>query len=230
MSAAGQLAWAAADAYLFDIDGTLLNVRDATHLHAFHAAVQSVFGVDSHIDGVPIHGSTDVAILRAVLRRRGLRDCDFEPRLPQAVAAMCAEVRAKAAALRPEVCPAIPALLERLRDRGKLLGVVSGNLETIGWLKIEAAGLRPWFAFGCFSGAVEQREDIFRQGIAEVRRRLGGAATVCVVGDTPSDVLAARATGVSIIAVATGIFGVDQLRPCQPDVCVSGCSELLGYL
>ena len=228
MKAAIKPAWASADAYLFDIDGTLVNVRDGTHYHAFHGAVQSVFGVDSDIDGVPVHGSTDIAILRAVLRRQGLRDCDFESRLPEAVAAMCAEVQAKAAALRPEICPAIPELLERLRAKGKLLGVVSGNLETIGWLKLEVAGLRPRFAFGCFSDRLEEREQIFRQGIAEVQNRLGAAATTCVVGDTPSDISAAQAAGIPVIAVATGIFGAERLRACQPDVCVPCCSDLLA--
>src|SRR5437870_3017695 len=43
--------WKAADAYLFDIDGTLLNSRDAVHYHAFHHAVERVFGLDFRIDG-----------------------------------------------------------------------------------------------------------------------------------------------------------------------------------
>jgi phosphoglycolate phosphatase-like HAD superfamily hydrolase len=230
VSASNKPAWAVADAYVFDIDGTLLNVHDGTHYNAFHGAVQSVFGVDSNIDGLAVHGSTDIAILRAVLRREGLRDSDFEPRLPAAVAAMCADVRARASDLRPEICPSIPAILERLRRRGKLLGVASGNLETIGWLKLEAAGLRPVFAFGCFSDQREEREEIFREAMAEVRRRLGAAATGCAVGDTPSDIRAARAAGMSVIAVATGTFTLAQLREFQPDACVSCCTDLLSCL
>src|SRR5690349_15360578 len=57
--------WTAFDCYLFDIDGTLLNSRDAVHYHAFHRAVQTVFGLDFRLDGVPVHGNTDVGILRA---------------------------------------------------------------------------------------------------------------------------------------------------------------------
>ena len=67
-----------ADAYLFDIDGTLLNSRDGVHYHAFHAAVREVYGIDSSIDGVPVHGNTDLGILRAVARRAGLSDTEFE--------------------------------------------------------------------------------------------------------------------------------------------------------
>ena len=56
--------WTAFDCYLFDIDGTLLNSRDAVHYYAFHRAVQTVFGLDFRLDGVPVHGNTDVGILR----------------------------------------------------------------------------------------------------------------------------------------------------------------------
>ena len=38
-------AWDAFDAYLFDIDRTLINCTDATHYFAFHNAVEKVFGV-----------------------------------------------------------------------------------------------------------------------------------------------------------------------------------------
>jgi phosphoglycolate phosphatase-like HAD superfamily hydrolase len=222
--------WATADAYLFDIDGTLLNARDGIQYNAFHHAVQKIFGVDSHIDGVPVHGSTDVAILRAVLRREGLKDADFEARLPEAVAYMSSEVRAGASGICAELCPSVRELLELLRDRGKLLGVASGNLEAIGWAKLEVAGLHPFFQFGCFSDHHELREDIFRQGVAEVRQRSGPAATVCVVGDTPADIRAAQTVGIPIIALATGVFPAEQLHELHPDACFSCVTELLPLL
>ncbi|MFB3814427.1 MAG: HAD family hydrolase [Terriglobales bacterium] len=226
-AATAQPRWATADAYLFDIDGTLLNARDGVHYHAFHHAVQNIFGVKSHIDGVSVHGNTDIGILRAVLRREGVSDAQFESRLPEAIAHMSAEVRRNAAEIEPEVCPSIRELLLKLREAGKLLGVVSGNLEPIGWTKLERAGLREFFAFGSFSDRNELREDIFRHGVWEVRQRLGNDAQVCIVGDTPSDVGAAQRLGLPVIAVATGIYAVDALRVLDPDVCVACCTELL---
>ncbi len=219
--------WRDADAYLFDIDGTLLNTLDGTHYHAFHNAVQAVYGVDSHIDGVPVHGNTDIGILRAVLRREGVSDAVFEERLPSALEHMCSEVARKAANIRAELCPSVVELLETLRSAGKLLGVVSGNLEPIGWAKLKAAGLRDFFAFGSFSDRNEQRVEIFRHGIQEARRRLGAQAFVCIVGDTPADVLAAQSLGAPVIAVATGIFQVEDLRPLHPDLCAACCTDLL---
>jgi hypothetical protein len=49
-----------------------------------------------------------------------------------------------------DVCSGIPEILNLLHTAGKLIGVASGNLETVGWQKIEASGLRRFFIFGCF--------------------------------------------------------------------------------
>ncbi len=216
----------AADAYLFDIDGTLLNSRDGVHYNAFHAAVREVYGIDSKIDGVPVHGNTDPGILRAVARRAGLSDAEFERKLPAAIACMCADAARHAHGMNPELCPAIAGVLAALHARGKLLGMVSGNLESIGWQKLEAAGIRQFFAFGSFSNQRELRQDIFRHGLEEVWRRLGTGARACFVGDTPSDIEAARGVGSPILAVATGIFTRADLLAHQPDRCVGCCSEL----
>jgi phosphoglycolate phosphatase len=218
-----------ADAYLFDIDGTLLNTRDGVHYYAFRNALRVLFGIEGSIDGVPVHGNTDLGILRAVLTRAGIASEEFERKLPELIRHMCDEVCRHAAEIRVELCPSIRELLESLHRGGKLLGVVSGNLEPIGWAKIEAAGLRPYFAFGSFSDQREQREEIFLHGIAEARQRLGADARVCIVGDTPSDIAAARAAGAPIVAVATGIFPREQLCGLAPDLCVGCCTELLRH-
>lgn len=225
---ATQFDWRAGDAYLFDIDGTLLNSRDGVHYNAFHRAVREVFGVNSKIDGVPVHGNTDIGILRAVLERERVSQRDFEAKLPKMLELMCSEVQQKAAELRPALCPAIEEFLRTLHADGKLLGVVSGNLEPIGWAKISAAGLRQYFSFGSFSDRNELREDIFRYGIDEARRQLGPHAAVFVVGDTPADIAAACKVNAPVIAVATGIYSLEDLRKHNPDACVSCCSELLG--
>ena len=220
-------AWATADAYLFDIDGTLLNGRDAVQYFAFRHAVRETFGLDATIDGVLVHGNTDVGILRAVLRREGVQDTEFDARLPQLVSAMCHHVQRNQADIDVDICPSIPGLLERLRDAGKILGVASGNLETIGWAKIQAAGLRDFFRFGAFSDRQELRENIFRDGIQKARAIAGENATVMVVGDTPSDIQAAKRAGVPVVSVATGKFSREELSALGPDLCVACCTELL---
>jgi beta-phosphoglucomutase-like phosphatase (HAD superfamily) len=64
--------WKDADAYLFDIDGTLLLSPDRTHRYALQRAMLDVYGVETTIDGIAYHGKTDPGILRAALERAGI--------------------------------------------------------------------------------------------------------------------------------------------------------------
>jgi phosphoglycolate phosphatase len=218
--------WMKSDAFLFDIDGTLLSSRDRVHYNALNRALQEGYGVDTTIAGVAYHGKTDVGILRAALERVGVSREVFEANLSQALTVVCREVAKNAAALTPHVFEGIPELLEKLQAESKLLGLASGNLEEVGWHKVKAAGLADYFSFGCFSDSHEHRADIFRFAVAETRRRLGPEAKICFIGDTPEDIKAARVAKAHVIAVCTGIFKAEELLPLAPDLCVSCCSEL----
>ncbi len=217
-----------ADAYVFDIDGTLLVTRDLVHWNALHQAMLEAYGVDTSIEGIPYHGMTDLSILRATLAREGIQDGAFEAALPKALEVVCREVDTNRAQIRPQVCPGIPTLLKSLSAQGHLMGVASGNLESVGWHKIEAAGLREYFAFGYYSDRCETRVGIFQNAVNHVKRELGASATTCFVGDTPADVRAAREIGAQIVAVASGTFGMEELKACGPDLCLKHCEELLG--
>jgi phosphoglycolate phosphatase-like HAD superfamily hydrolase len=158
-----------------------------------------------------------------------LQDLAINKHLPQIVATMCAEVQQNREQLNPELCPSILELLMHLQTRGKLLGAASGNLKTVGWLKLEKAGLRPLFAFGSFSFPRELRAEIFQHGIDLARQQLGNHASVTVVGDTPSDINAARTVGVPVIAIATGIYSFSQLQTHGPDACFACGTDLLAF-
>lgn len=220
--------WMGSDAYLFDIDGTLLRNRDRVHYDALNRALREVYGTDATIAGVAFHGMTDVGILRAALERVEIGSQEFESRLPAALACVREHVAEHAGALDPLVCNAIPEVLEMLHRSGKLVGVASGNLEAVGWHKIEATGLRRYFRFGVFCDDHEQRVQVFARGIAEVRTRLGDGATACFVGDTPQDIVAAQQAGGRIISVCTGIYKREELEPLGPDFCISSCADLLS--
>jgi phosphoglycolate phosphatase len=220
--------WRSFGAYLFDIDGTLVNARGGVHYNAFHTALREVYGCEGRIDDVPVHGNTDPGILRAALEQHGKLTCDFEARLPAARDIMCAEVKKKAVNMDVQLCPSIPDLLADLQSQGKLLGVVTGNLESIGWLKLEAAGVRQYFDFGCFSDHREKREDIFLAAVEKARELRGPETSVCFVGDTPNDIRAAASLGLPLIAVATGIYLAEELRRHNPTLCVGSCTDLLG--
>jgi phosphoglycolate phosphatase-like HAD superfamily hydrolase len=109
-----------------------------------------------------------------------------------------------------------------------LLGVATGNLEAIGWIKIEEAGLREWFRFGGFSDHFPIRAELIGHAARKARELAGALRQVCVVGDTPNDIKAARAKSLAVIAVATGRFSFDELLALQPEVCASSLADLLA--
>jgi phosphoglycolate phosphatase-like HAD superfamily hydrolase len=219
--------WRNADAYLFDIDGTLLLSPDRTHRYALHRALLDVYGVETTIDGIGYHGKTDPGILRAALERLAIPTAVINAKMSAALEVVRQDATQKADRFLPNVLPGIRDLVMLLKESGKLLGVCSGNLEVVAWLKLRAAQLAEVFEFGCFADDCELRVDVFRKGMQEVAKRLGPAATVCFLGDTPEDVLAAQGAGGRIIAVGTGVFKVEDLAAHGPDAAVLTCAELL---
>lgn len=215
------------DAYLFDIDGTLLNCTDAVHYFAFCDTLTTLAGRPMNLDGVVAHGNTDTGILRDALRAAGLPEVQWRPRLPDACLALSAHVAAHKAELCAVALPSAARVLSYLRSRPALVGVATGNLAAIGRAKLANAGLPSEFAIEGFSDGFEVRGDIIANALARARA-LGGATTsVCVVGDTPADIQAARVNGLDVIAVATGVYSLEELRAHQPTVCVSTLSELM---
>ena len=220
--------WQSCDAYLFDIDGTILRSRDRVHYNAMNRAMLDVYGKDTTIARVAYHGMTDLGIMRAALALEGITSEEFDSKLPQALDCIRQDVERNLASLNPQVCDNIPQTLKTLEDSGKLLGVASGNLESVGWHKIRATGLRDHFLFGAFADRHEQRAEVFAHGTEQVRSRLGSQASICFFGDTPEDIRAAQKVGAHIVSVCTGVYKREDLAPLLPDVCIQSCAELLN--
>jgi phosphoglycolate phosphatase len=219
--------WQSFDAYLFDIDGTLLHSRDWVHYNAFHTALQRVYHCDGRIDNVPVQGNTDPGILRAAAKLCGIEGDRFQAPLGEALTLMGDEVERNAADLRPELCASIRELLNALHADGKLMGVCTGNLERIGWAKLKAANVRDRFSVGGFSDQHEFRHDIFRDAMEQAAAHIGSEGKVCFIGDTPNDIIAAHKLGMPVLAVATGIYKLAELQQHNPTHCLPCVTELL---
>lgn len=221
-------AWDRQDAYLFDIDGTLLRSRDRIHFDSVASSVKRVTGCEVTLAGVVVHGNTDTAIVREACRLSGISADDLEPQIAAILEAMGQEVASRREDLDLVLMPGVKAALSHLARRGALLGVATGNLEMIGWIKIEEAGLREWFRFGGFSDHFPVRAELIGSAARKARDLAGATARVCVVGDTPRDLEAARANGLPAIAVATGHYSFEALLAHEPEVCTTSLADLLA--
>src|SRR5215469_18252589 len=97
--------WKEADAYLFDIDGTLLLSPDRTHRYALHRALLEVFGVETTIDGIAYHGKTDPGILRAALTRLGISAATVDAKMAEALEVVRRDASEKVDRIKPNVLP-----------------------------------------------------------------------------------------------------------------------------
>jgi phosphoglycolate phosphatase len=224
-------AWDAQDAYLFDIDGTLLRSRDRIHFNSFAESARKAAGFEISLSGIVLHGGTDLSILHEAFALARIPREAWEPQQEAILDAMRQTISERRGELQMWTMPGVHETLRHLAAKGAMLGLATGNLEMIGWTKVEEVGLREWFRFGGFSDRYAIRAEMVASAAAQARKLLGknaeDAASICVVGDTPRDIEAARANALPVIAVATGMYGFDDLAAMEPDVCATSLAALL---
>jgi phosphoglycolate phosphatase-like HAD superfamily hydrolase len=215
----------------FDIDGTLVqSLANEMHRAAFSDAMRVVCGIDTHIDRVPHQGSTDALILLELQLIHGIERDRAMSNLPALKTAMIASARERAGAVGVELLPGVPDALRALAaEEDVLIGLVTGNLSEIAWLKMDFVGLSGFFSeprfggFGsdyCGGEATDAGRAADRTQLIHIARqraeKIVGARGACIakcfhVGDTPSDITAGESLGIAI-GVCTGKFGRDQLE------------------
>lgn len=202
---------------LFDVDGTLLLRAADAHKRAFHQALRQVFAIeDPQALRVSTPGKTDLQIAREVLLQAGFDMRTIDERMDDLSDAWVTAHAELEVALDHTVAPGMRELLEALAGHAKArLSLVTGNLEPIARLKLTRAGIGDYFprGQGGFGSDSEDRTEL--PGIA--RRRAGSRdepysrLRTAVIGDTPLDIVCARADGVRAIAVASGPYGARDL-------------------
>ncbi len=204
---------------LFDIDGTLLDLKGAGR-KAFVTSVNEVFRLNDDLSYIQFAGNTDLNVLQQVMNHHGREltpeDCRrFFRFLPEELerAARNAEL-----ILYPGVRPLLEALSAR---HDMILGLVTGNIAACARIKLRQFNLHHHFVLGAFGDDHADRKEIARLALERVRRKISGTGTLgplFLIGDTPNDIAAAKSIGAVAVAVATGKFNTDDLRAAEADV------------
>ena len=204
---------------LFDIDGTLVQTLSAG-LRGLTGALEDLYGFAGALDGIPVAGRTDRAILRDVFARVGVewhethiasvRDAYFGrlahelarplppgttdfgvlPGVERAIAAMESDASFLSGCSR-ETSPVAPR---------------SSFVSSISWKR---------FRLGAFGDDHVDRRDLVPLAVAEARRLGVEPARVVIIGDTPLDIDCAHAHGAVAVAVATGHYSKDRPPQCR---------------
>jgi phosphoglycolate phosphatase-like HAD superfamily hydrolase len=206
-------------AVLFDIDGTLLVTGGAGGV-AWQRAFERLHGVEADVADHTDAGMTDPEIAAIVFRQVIGREGSPEERA-RAIGAYLEHLPGAVAESEGyRTMPGIEALLDRLIDAGVLLGLVTGNIEAAAHIKLARANLNRFFSFGGYGSDSADRTELTRAALGRGELVSGGAladGASIAVGDTPRDVRAGHGAGIRVVGVATGSYGVEELRAAGAD-------------
>jgi phosphoglycolate phosphatase-like HAD superfamily hydrolase len=215
---------------LWDIDGTLLTAGGAG-MRALQTALQRVFSIDGSINDIDFAGRTDRWIMRQIFAKFGLPASEENfTRLADGYVTALPEHLADRGV---HLLPGIPALLATAEARGDMaLGLLTGNLRRGAEAKLNSRDLWRFFPFGAFADDSEDRDRLGPHALRRARAHHGvefAPANTWVIGDTPHDVVCARAFGARALAVATGRHAVVQLQSLQPDAVFENLADTASF-
>jgi len=212
---------------LWDIDGTLVTHAPSPRDRHAHA-VSTVLGreVSPIAAGV---GKTDRQIMVELFADHLPSEAEIE----QAFVAIDALTEEDMVEAPSTAVSGVDAALLALADAGAGNSVLTGNSPARAQLKLQAAELDHHFDFD--SGFYGHLHSTRMELVADAAQRLSlqqGVRPV-IIGDTPLDILAAQASGIPVIAVATGVYSVDELAQHQPNTVLADyddASALAGHI
>lgn len=220
-------------AVLFDIDGTLLgDVEIYRSLN--YRAVSDVIGKEVTAGSYVLDGKTDPENLKALLLLGGIDGTEADALLPDLIDHYKSLVKEEFAKHSPMVLPGILPLLNELSRRGDiLLGVLTGNVESVAEIKLEAAQLHSYFKIGAYGSDDPDRYKLPQVALRKIQEQFGlslNPSQLVIVGDTKHDVGCAKGIGSRAIAVATGGVSKEELAEAGPDALLDNLSDTKNVL
>ncbi|OGH05233.1 MAG: hypothetical protein A2W22_01270 [Candidatus Levybacteria bacterium RBG_16_35_11] len=213
---------------LFDIDGTLLEARDPLHRKAFNYSFEKIYNQPPRQNELNTNGMTDRQIIVEVLKIRGISPQQARKKIETAMRVMVEFFNAHKQDLRPIVLPGVFDLLSDLKNMKTPLGLLTGNVEGIGWTRLGKAGLRDFFGFGAFGDKTEIRAELVEIARKNAEMALNKKFQVqdfVIIGDSPKDIFCAKEAKVQIIAVSSCISSFEELEKESPDLLVHSLEE-----
>lgn len=214
---------------LFDIDGTMLTSEGAGLVAMLDAMRELVPGREFSFEGIPVAGRLDTLIWRDLLERHGLdRDdalhAQFRERYGQHLH------RRLGVTHTARALPGVTDLIATLaQEPAVTLGILTGNYEHTGRLKVERAGIPTrHFTANAWADDGHSRRALTPVAMRRCAEGRGSAVDprqVVVIGDTPHDIDCAHAHGCRALAVATGGSSADDLRAHRADLVVDDLSD-----
>lgn len=214
---------------LFDIDGILIIGKNEVHKQSFSVAIKKVFGIDTNINEIQTSGKTDTRIIFELLERKGIQAEHARPKLKEIFNLMIEFVERNINSSKIIANPGVVELLEELKSKGYILGLITGNVEDIAKIKLKKLNLLQYFQVGGFGNISEIREKLLERAIDQAEKKFNlkfDKKEVFYFGDAPLDIECGKNIGVTTIAVPTGVHSREELSKHNPDYLFKDFSEI----
>jgi phosphoglycolate phosphatase-like HAD superfamily hydrolase len=198
------------------------------HRLALIEGIRRVTGHETTLDGISTSGMLDRDLIAVMLRACGESERRIQKSLSRIVKECQACYSENCVDLSPFVCLGVLETLQTLRLRSAIMGLVTGNLSTMGWRKVENAGLLEYFSVGAFAEDGRTRARLARVAASRAKKNalISKHARISLIGDHTNDIRAAKANGFQSVAVGTGLISLAELKAAEPDILVANLSEL----
>jgi phosphoglycolate phosphatase len=198
---------------LFDIDGTLVSsqMSELDERRRYVDAIRDITGKVPLVNPSRFAGMVDPQICRTILAETGIDEKSIESYLPKVLSRMSQAYQktSKKVAVNRGVRELLKILI---RSQSHKLGVLTGNLASIGKEKLVAAGLEQYFQESFYADHFVDRFALVDYAIKTcVSKYRLERKNVLIIGDTPLDVKAANAAHATSIGVASGVYSMEQL-------------------
>ena len=213
---------------LFDIDGTLVRTSGAG-VKAFAKVFATEFNAVDGFERLKFAGRTDVSLVREFF---GVHDIPATPenfkRFFERYVFWLDHLMKQSKSM---VCEGVWEFIRGLQSLPEppLLGLLTGNIRLGAEIKLRHLHIWDVFTTGAFADDHEERAEIAaiaRDRASRILRKELEGDEILVIGDTPLDILCARAIGAKVLAVATGTFNLHELRSYHPDLAAQNLGEL----
>jgi len=210
---------------LFDIDGTMLS-SEGVGVRSIEETCEKMFGKPCSLEGIPVGGRLDPLIWNDVCAKYKVHDADglhatFRKQYTEVLRKNLQQVDVTVLQGVKELIAALGAMEQ------VALGLVTGNYEETGKMKVEQAGFdSSIFAANAWGTDGKVRNDLPPVAIA----KYGKGGPVVLLGDTIHDVTSGKSSGCKVIAVCTGSHDRAILAASDPDLLLEDLTETEAVL
>jgi phosphoglycolate phosphatase len=206
---------------LFDIDGTLIHVK-RLFLSDIIDQILDELNISKKIKmNISFAGRTDKDIFTQLADSYEGKENLFDKLKQSYVDAMLKNMNKN----HVDVIPGAEQAVKYSRSIGVDIGLCTGNFKEVAYKKIEAAGLSEYFSFGGFGCNHVDRIHLpsdAHLSYSDFTKHEPHPSQYVIIGDTPNDIRCAKYFGARSVAVTTGSFSAEQLKPHNPDFIYPG--------